>query len=286
MLSNKVKEIMTREVLTVGVTDLIAEVLEVMAAKNVGRAIVTDHDRPVGIFTEADVLRRVATKKIDLKKNAIKRVMTSPIRSVQEEAHILEALGKMYKGRFRHMLVRGDKKETVGLISMRRILKLAVELGRDLNESETIGSIMTGRLLTVDPSQSVFDILGAMTKGRVTCVVVCDDGKPLGVFTERDVLRRVAVRNLDTRKIPIKEVMTADPVIMVHSALIGQVLAEMYQRDFRNMPIRGESGELLGMVSMGDILKYAKALDVDQGVRSAWQEIREYWDSEIQYTPG
>lgn len=108
MLSNKVKEIMTREVLTVGVTDLIAEVLEVMAAKNVGRAIVTDHDRPVGIFTEADVLRRVVTKKIDLKKNAIKRVMTSPIRSVQEEAHILEALGKMYKGRFRHMLVRGD----------------------------------------------------------------------------------------------------------------------------------------------------------------------------------
>ena len=50
------------------------------------------------------------------------------------------------------MLVRGDNKGTVGLISMRRILKLAVELGRELNESETIGSIITGRLLTIDPS--------------------------------------------------------------------------------------------------------------------------------------
>lgn len=68
-----------------------------MAVKNVGRAIVTDHDRPVGIFTEVGVLRRVVTKRIGLKKRH-KRVMPSPVRAVQEEAHILRCLGKNVPG--------------------------------------------------------------------------------------------------------------------------------------------------------------------------------------------
>ena len=125
-----------------------------------------------------------------------------------------------------------------------------------------------------------------MTKKGVTCVVGCDNGKPPGSIYCAQCPESGGSKEFGYEETPIKEVITADLVIMVHSALIGQVLAEMYQRDSRNMPIRGEKGELLGVVSMGDVLKYAKVLDVDEGVRSAWKEIREYWDSEDQYTPG
>jgi hypothetical protein len=60
----------------------------------------------------------------------------------------------------------------------------------------------------------------------------------------------------------------------------------MYKGDFRHMPIQGERGNLVGIVSMGDVLKYAKALDVDESVRRAWEEIEEFWNSEEHYTPG
>lgn len=285
MLSNKVKEIMTRDVITVEVTDGIFDVMEMMVAKKVGRVIITEKQLPVGIFTEQDVLKRVVNKKLDAKKTSIKKVMTTPIHAVREDASIVEVLGKMYKGKFRHMLVRGEKKAMVGLVSMRRILKLVVELEGGHAKSGTIGSIMSS-FVTVDASQSIYDAIGVMIKKNTGCVVVMSGGGPVGIFTERDVLTRLAVKNIDSRKSPIKEIMTADPISMTHSALIADVLAEMDKGGFRNMPIRNDTGEIVGIVSMADILKYAKALDVDESVRKAWKEIEEYWDSEDQYTPG
>ncbi|MGH7771110.1 MAG: CBS domain-containing protein [Candidatus Binatia bacterium] len=286
MLSNKVSEIMITEVITAAVSSTIFDVMETMVAKQVGRLVITDNQVPVGIFTEKDVLKRVMNQKFDPKKTGIKRAMTSPIQAVRKETHIIEALGKMYKGKFRHLLVRGEKGAIVGMVSMRRILKLAVELGRGLTETQTIGSIMSGELITADPSRSIYETIETMIEENTGCVVVVSGSEPKGIFTERDVLRRVAVKDIDTRKTPIREVMTANLVTASHSALIGEVLAEMYKHDFRNMPILGDGEKLVGIVSMGDILKYAKALDVDESVRMAWKEIEEFWDSEQHYTPG
>ena len=75
--------------------------------------------------------------------------------------------------------------------------------------------------------------------------------------------------DVDTRKTPVKRVMTTDPITMDHPSLIEEVLAPMYHSDFRNLPVLGDHGELDGIVSMADVLKYAKALDVDENVRKA-----------------
>jgi len=155
MLSNKVKEIMIRDVNTAAVTVSILDAMEMMVAKRVGRVIVTEKQVPVGIFTEQDVLKRVVNKKLNAKKTSIKKVMTAPIRAVHEEASIVDVLGNMYKNKFRHLLVRGDKKAMVGLVSMHRILRLAVNLGHDLEETQTIGSIMSRNLITVESSLSI-----------------------------------------------------------------------------------------------------------------------------------
>lgn len=286
MLSNKVSEIMTMGVITAPAASTIFDVMELMAARKVGAVVITDNRAPVGIFTEYDVLRRVMNKKWDPKKTGIKRVMTSPVRAVPQETHIIEALGKMYHGRFRHLLIRGEKGSMVGMVSMRDILKLAVKLGQGLTETQTIGSIISGSTVTVDASQSISQTVETMVEENTGCIVVLSGGEPKGIFTERDVVKRVAIRDLDTKKTPIQEVMTTSVVSMSHSALVGEVLAEMYRRDFRNMLIRGDKGELAGIVSMGDVLKYARALDIDDSVRRAWKEVEEFWESEEHYTPG
>jgi len=286
MLSNKVSEIMTTKVIMVGASSTIFEVMDMMAAKNIGGVVVTEDQLAVGIFTEQDVLKRVMNKKLEPKKTSIKRVMTSPIRGVPKETHIIEALGGMYKAKFRHLLVRGEKRAIVGMVSMRNILKFTVELGQGLTESQTVGSIMSRNIITVEGSQSIYDTIELMVKKNTACVIALIEGKPKGIFTERDVLNRVAIKNMDTKKTPIRKVMTTDVVTMPHTALIGEVLAEMYRRGFRNMPIRGEKGEVIGIVSLADVLKYARALDVDEKVRNTWKEIEEFWESEEHYTPG
>jgi predicted transcriptional regulator len=73
---------------------------------------------------------------------------------------------------------------------------------------------------------------------------------------------------------------------MASSEFISRVLTEMYRRDIRNMPVTGDHGELIGIVSMADILQYAQAFNIDEKVRQTWKEVQEYYDSEDQYTPG
>ena len=286
MLSNKVNEIMSREIITAGASSTIFDVMELMVEHNVGRVIITEDQIPVGIFTEKDILKRVMHSKLDPKKTGIKRVMTSPIRAVREDTHIVEALGKMYRSKFRHLLIRGAKGKIVGLISMRRILKLAVESGEGLPESQTVGSIMSKDPTTIEASQSIDEAIDLMIREDIGCVAVVSQGEPKGIFTERDVLKRVAAKGIDTKKTAVHEVMTSNLVTLPHTALIGKVLEEMYKRRFRHMLILGDKKQLAGIVSMRDVLRYAKALDVDEKVRNTWKEIEEFWESEEHYTPG
>ncbi len=286
MLSNKVSEIMTTNLTKAPVSSTIFEVMEMMVAEDVGRVIITDDDIPVGIFTEKDVLKRVVNAKIEPRKTAIKNVMTAPARAVREETHIVDAFGKMYRGKYRHLLVRGRRGKIVGIVSMRRILNLAVELGQGLNETKTLGDIAAPAIVSVDQSAMIHETIELMNTKSVSAVVLTAAGKPSGIFTERDVLKRVATKEINVKQTPIEQVMTAPVITMPQSALVGDVLVEMSRRDIRNMPVSGDGGELTGIVSMPEILQYAQAFNVDEQVRRTWKEVAEYLDTEDQYTPG
>ena len=286
MLSNQVKEIMTTQLTSARITESISRVVEIMVSADVGRVIITDADVPVGIFTEKDVLKRVANQGMDLQQTSIREVMTSPIQAVAEETHILDALGKMYQGNFRHLLVRGRRGTIVGIVSMRRILKIAVELGQGLSETRTVGEIMSGQVLTVDEGCSISESTDLMMRNNSSAVVVTQEQRSKGIFTERDLLKRVINKIPDITKTPVHEVMTVPLISMSRTTHIGEVLAEMYRRDIRNMPVKGDREDLLGIVSMPDVLRYARAFDIDENVRQSWKEVANFWQSEDHYTPG
>jgi len=290
MLTNKVSEIMTRSIVSVGPSVSIRRVMELMVEKRVGRIVVVEGDEPVGIFTEQDVLRRVMNRKLDVRETAVRRVMTTPIHGVSQSTPILDVLGKMYAGRFRHLLVRDDTGRMVGLVSMRRILELAVRLGKDLDDTRAVGAIVSGKVQLVGADARVTDVIQLLAKERLGCVIVSGDVSDRaalrGIFTERDVLKRVALQDGDMGQIGIADVMTRDPIAMAESVSVKTVLAAMYENGFRHMPIENPTGRVVGVVSMADVLQYAKALDVDDVVRKAWKEIEDFWQSDEHYTPG
>ena len=286
MLSNKVSEIMTTNLTAVAVNASIFEVIELMVAQDVGRVIITDADVPVGIFTEKDVLKRVVSADLDLRKTKIQKVMTSPVRAVVEETHIVDAFARMYRGKYRHLLVRGRRGKIIGILSMRRILNLAVELGQGASETRIVADVAAATPVLVDESTTVRVTVDLMNQRGLTAIIVTKDGAPSGIFTERDLLKRVAAQGIDVKATAIKQVMTAPIIKMPRSALVGDVLAEMYRQDIRNMPVSGTGGELVGLLSMPEILQYATAFNIDEQVRRTWKEVAEFMDSEDQYTPG
>jgi signal-transduction protein with cAMP-binding, CBS, and nucleotidyltransferase domain len=212
--------------------------------------------------------------------------MTAPIRAVREETHIVDAFARMYRGKYRHLLVRGRRGKIIGIVSMRRILNLAVELGQGLSETRTLGDISTAAVVKVDQNLTVREAIDLMNKQGATAVIAMAGDNPAGIFTERDALKRVASKELNPKTVAIKQVMTAPIIAMPAATLVGDVLAEMYHRDIRNMPVQGSADDIVGLVAMPEILQFARAFDIDEQVRRTWKEVAEYLDSEDQYTPG
>ncbi len=286
MLTNKVSEIMTSAVITVEPSSTIREVTRLMVDRRVGRVVITENGAPVGIFTEQDVLKRVMNRALDVHHTPVRRVMTTPVQGVPQRTTIVEVLGRMYKGRYRHLLVYDDDRRMAGLVSMRRILNLVVDLGADLRDSRTVGDVVSGSVPTVDAATPVTRVIDKLVRENAGCVMVALEGRIGGIFTERDVLKRVALEDRDMGQVPVAEVMTPDLLVMTGSSPVQEVLAQMRDNGFRHMPVAGDDGEVVGIVSVGDVLQYAKALDIDDVVRRAWKEIEEFWESEENYTPG
>jgi len=286
MLSNKVGEIMTSDLVKAPVSATIHRVMEIMVAEDVGRVIITDDEVPVGIFTEKDVLKRVVGAPIDAQRASIKDVMTAPVRAVREETRIVDAFARMYRGKYRHLLVRGRRGKIIGIVSMRRILNIAVELGQGISETRTLSDIPTSAIVSVDDSTTIQATVDLMNRQGLSAVIVSAAGNPVGIFTERDVLKRVATKSLDRQRTAIKEVMTAPLIAMPSSTLVGDVLAEMYRRDIRNMPVQDSPNQLVGLIAMPEILQYAQAFNIDEQVRRSWQEVAQALDNDDQYTPG
>jgi CBS domain-containing protein len=95
-----------------------------------------------------------------------------------------------------------------------------------------------------------------MLDGHVGAVVVIDENhRVAGIFTERDVLRRLALGERDPRKISVREVMTTPVEMATRATTAAEALATMVERHYRHLPIVDDDGRLLGMLSIRNLLQ-------------------------------
>jgi len=104
---------------------------------------------------------------------------------------------------------------------------------------------------------SVADAIHQMLEHRVGAVAVIDSERRVaGIFTERDVLRKLALSHLDPKTTPVRELMTT-PVEMATAATgPGEALATMVDRHFRHLPVVDDNGKLLGILSIRHLLEW------------------------------
>jgi len=122
----------------------------------------------------------------------------------------------------------------------------------------TVRDVMTKSLVTVAPSASVREAARKMFEKRVGSVlIVGDDGRLLGIFTERDLVKVVAEgKPLET---PVSEVMSKDLVVAKESDSVASVASRMLEKWIRHMPVVDDSGKPVGIVSIRDVLRYIAA---------------------------
>jgi CBS domain-containing protein len=122
----------------------------------------------------------------------------------------------------------------------------------------TLGDLLATKgheVIAVQPSDTVLQAANLMNDRNIGGVVVLDGDRLAGIFTERDVLRRVVAQALDPSDITVAEVMTTPVITCPPDLTLEDCAAIMTTRGVRHLPVQ-EGRELAGVVTIRDLLAY------------------------------
>jgi len=122
--------------------------------------------------------------------------------------------------------------------------------------SESVGSAASHPALVVDASTPLGRVLQLMREGNRGAVLVVSDGTLVGIFTERDVLMKVAGSPTDLDHTVVSQLMTVDPVTLPLDASVAFALNKMLIEGFRHIPLVDDHNRPIGVVSMRDLIDY------------------------------
>ncbi len=112
------------------------------------------------------------------------------------------------------------------------------------------------QILAMHPDASVLDAAILMNDHKVGSVVVSDHGQVVGIFTERDILRRVVAQQYAPASTALHDVMTTDVVCCELDTPLESARKVMMHRRIRHLPVLDEQQRLVGIISIGDLNAY------------------------------
>jgi CBS domain-containing protein len=113
----------------------------------------------------------------------------------------------------------------------------------------------TKPITTVAPGSTVLSAMELMRERDIGAVMVVDGNKLIGIFTERDCLHKISSLERNPREVFVSEVMTEQVRYVTPDMEVSQGLALMTERYFRHLPVLDKQKNILGIVSIGDLVK-------------------------------
>jgi CBS domain-containing protein len=129
-----------------------------------------------------------------------------------------------------------------------------MDLARNL-KIDSVSRLNPSPPLRVEPEQAVADAVALMRENKVGCVLVCKGDGVVGIFTERDLMRKVLAAAQPLTR-PVAEFMTPDPVQVHRKEPIGAVIRRMEEGGYRHLPVIDDAGRPVGILSVKRIVHY------------------------------
>jgi CBS domain-containing protein len=106
----------------------------------------------------------------------------------------------------------------------------------------------------ISPHATILEALRLMAEKDVGALVVVEDDQIVGIISERDYARKIALRGKSSVNTPIKEIMTDKVYYVNPKTTVQECLALITQQSIRHLPVL-ENGKLVGLISIGDVVK-------------------------------
>jgi len=120
-----------------------------------------------------------------------------------------------------------------------------------------IAALISGKKVeTISSSASVHDLVNSLNTHHVGALVVSPDGKKIeGIVSERDVVRAMPGKMDQLIGMRVRDLMTVEVITCMQNSTVAELMTVMTERRIRHIPVLSESGELLSIVSIGDVVK-------------------------------
>lgn len=128
---------------------------------------------------------------------------------------------------------------------------------------ETVAAIRSRPYAEISPDNTIYSALQVLAGLQVASLLVVDKGRLVGVFTERDVLERVALRFDEVKDRPVREVMTSNPVVVYESDPAGAALSAIAVAGFRHVPVVDLNGAVVGVLSPRRVFEFLQLRGAD-----------------------
>lgn len=122
----------------------------------------------------------------------------------------------------------------------------------------TLKQMLAGKerpLAAVAPTDSVFHALTLMAKHDVGALLVLEGEQLVGIFSERDYTRKIMLQGKSSKETLVREIMSDKVAYVTPASTLDECMALMTEKRFRHLPVLSDAGEVLGIISIGDLVK-------------------------------
>lgn len=111
-----------------------------------------------------------------------------------------------------------------------------------------------GAIFSVEPNTAVLEAIRVMAEKTIGALLVMQDGHLIGIVSERDYARKVILKGRSSADTPVREIMTSPVLTVAPGDSVNHCMKLMTDKRVRHLPV-AESGKVLGMLSIGDLVK-------------------------------
>lgn len=244
-------EIGSKTIISIGPDTPLKRAIELMSSHRISCLVVAEAQRPVGIITERDMVRLIARER-DNTEIPIRALMSRPVLVAPLEMSYLEGYQRCAERGVRHLILVDDAGLLAGIVTETDFMN---HLGLDAYvEIKSVSSVMTCRPVTVSDDQSVGEALSLMSSNKISCVIVERDGRPLGILSERDVVR-LSQGSRDIADYSVGEAMSTPVVAVKSEEPLHEAARIMRERRIRRLAVVDDAGMLVGIITGHDLVK-------------------------------
>ena len=226
----------------------LGEAVALMVRARISSVVVLEDSDVLGILTERDVLH--AMYRHDNQQRPIREFMTSPVLTICQDMEIREAFRFAACHGIRHLVVTNHAGALAGIVSETDFRRY---FGLDYyRQMSTVDGLMERVFPRLPPEVGLDAAVSAMESARATCVVVTDQDRPLGIVTERDIVRLY----LDgVSGVTLASVMTQPLSSVRPETPVAEAATLMLENRFRHLTVVDAQGCLVGLLSEHSLLR-------------------------------